>query len=84
MRAVIYRPSRLPVPAPSRIVAYMQANASSIPMIQNQIGILPSKYCTATSDANPAALTMIDRRSGTRRYNTAIYTMHAAHSQIAV
>ena len=42
-------------------------------MIQNQIGILPSKYCTATSDANPAALTMIDRRSGTRRYDTAIY-----------
>ena len=34
-------------------------------MIQNQIGILPSKYCTATSDAKPAALTMIDRRSGT-------------------
>lgn len=55
-----------------------------MPIIQNQIGILPSKYCTATSDANPAALTMTDRRSGTRQYDTAIYTMHAAHSQIAV
>ena len=65
-RTVIYRPSRLPVPAPSRIVAYMQANASSMPIIQNQIGILPSKYCTAVSSSS------------------AIYTMQAAHSQIAV
>ena len=83
-RAVMYRPSRLPVPAPSRIVAYMQAKASSMPIIQNQIGILPSKYCTAISSSSPAALTMIDRWSGTRRYSTAIYTMQAAHSQIAV
>ena len=62
----------------------MQANASSMPIIQNQIGILPSKYCTAVSSSSPAALTMIDRWSGTRRYSTAIYTMQAAHSQIAV
>ena len=68
----------------SRIVAYMQANASSMPIIQNQIGILPSKYCTAVSSSSPVALTMIDRWSGTRRYSTAIYTMQAAHSQIAV
>ena len=62
----------------------MQPKASSMPTIQNQIGILPSKYCTAVSSSSPAALTMIDRWSGTRRYSTAIYTMQAAHSQIAV
>ena len=55
-----------------------------MPIIQNQIGILPSKYCTAVSSSSPAALTMIDRWSGTRRYSTAIYTIQAAHSQIAV
>jgi hypothetical protein len=83
-RAVMYSPSRLPVPAPNRIVRYMQPKASSMPTIQNQIGILPSKYCTATIAGRPTALTMMERRNGTRRYSTAMYTMHAAHSQMAV
>ena len=55
-----------------------------MPTIQNQIGILPSKYCTATIAGRPTALTMMERRNGTRRYSTAMYTMHAAHSQMAV
>lgn len=83
-RAVMYSPSRLPVPAPNRIVRYMQPKASSMPTIQNQIGMLPSKYCTAMSAASPIALTTTERRGGTRRNSTAIYTTHAAHSQMAV
>lgn len=78
------QPFALAVPAPNRIVRYMQPKASSMPTIQNQIGILPSKYCTATIAGRPTALTMMERRNGTRRYSTAMYTMHAAHSQMAV
>lgn len=60
-------PSRLPVPAPNKIIAHMPANASSIPMIQNQMGITPSKYWIAIIAGRPISPTAIVRRSGTRR-----------------
>lgn len=66
-RAAIYMPSRLPVPAPNKIIAHMPANASSIPMTQNQMGITPSKYWIAIIAGRPISPTAIVRRSGTRR-----------------
>lgn len=63
----ICRPSRFtPVPrCRAESSAYMQANASSMPIIQNQIGILPSKYCTACS--SPRSDRAHDDRTGCER-----------------
>ena len=55
-----------------------------MPIIQNQSGIKPSKYCTATNTMRLPMLTETVRFNGTLRYIDAIYTKQASHSQMAV
>ena len=83
-RAVMYRPSRLPVPMLSITMANMPAAARHMPKIQNGSDIMPARYCNPMSTGNPSATTRIVRCNDTLRYSTHTYTRQPSHSLMAV
>ena len=68
-RAVMYRPSRLPVPMASMMMPNMPMAARHMPKIQNGRDMVPAKYCSPISTGRPSVVVRIVRINGTRRYN---------------